>query len=118
MTCSGKLGEDQTTKVAAGWLGGGFILGAVVLAAVLALLVATERITVNCNAGKSVLCTVSLCINTSCSDINITETLCDTITSRQFVSVSSDLNPSVYLHEVSGSNTEQFKLKEKEINTH
>ena len=32
----------------------------------------------------------------SCSDINITETLCDTVTSRQFVSVSSDLNPSVY----------------------
>ncbi|XP_036955885.1 selection and upkeep of intraepithelial T-cells protein 3-like [Acanthopagrus latus] len=47
---SEKLGEDQTTKVAAGWLGG-FVLGAVVLAAVQALLVATERITVNYNAG-------------------------------------------------------------------
>ncbi|KAM8758002.1 myelin-oligodendrocyte glycoprotein-like isoform 2-T3 [Acanthopagrus schlegelii] len=43
-----KLCEDQTTRVAVGWLGG-FILGAVVFAAVLVGLKATKRITLSCN---------------------------------------------------------------------
>ncbi|KAM8755874.1 butyrophilin-like protein 10 isoform 1-T1 [Acanthopagrus schlegelii] len=45
---SEKLCEDQTTRVAVGWLGG-FILGAVVFAAVLVGLKATKRITLSCN---------------------------------------------------------------------
>ncbi|XP_036955880.1 butyrophilin-like protein 1 isoform X2 [Acanthopagrus latus] len=47
---SEKLCEYCSTKEAAGWLGGGFILGAG-FAAVLALLIATKHITVNYNAG-------------------------------------------------------------------
>ncbi|XP_030275790.1 butyrophilin-like protein 10 isoform X2 [Sparus aurata] len=45
-----KLCEDCSTKEITGWLGG-FVLGAAVLAAVQALLVATKRITVTCNPG-------------------------------------------------------------------
>ncbi|XP_036955973.1 butyrophilin-like protein 3 isoform X6 [Acanthopagrus latus] len=51
---SEKLCEDQTTRVAVGWLFGGFILGAAVFAAVLVGLKATKRITLSCNRGPGV----------------------------------------------------------------
>ncbi|XP_030275778.1 programmed cell death 1 ligand 1-like isoform X2 [Sparus aurata] len=47
---SEKLREDCSTKEITGWLGG-FVLGAAVLAAVQALLVATKRVTVTCKPG-------------------------------------------------------------------
>ncbi|XP_049428396.1 butyrophilin subfamily 2 member A1-like [Epinephelus fuscoguttatus] len=44
--------EDSSCKVAAGWLFGGLVLGAVTVVALQALLVATKSITVNCNRGS------------------------------------------------------------------
>lgn len=87
---------------------GGFVLGAVVLAVVLAAvligLIFTKYITIIFNKGKFISCVTPT--YPSCADTNMTDTLCDTIWCRQFVFVSSDLNPSVYFHEASGSNTE------------
>ncbi|XP_049430745.1 selection and upkeep of intraepithelial T-cells protein 3-like [Epinephelus fuscoguttatus] len=43
--------EDSSSKVAAGWFGG-WVLGAVTVVVIRALLVATNSITVNCNRGS------------------------------------------------------------------
>uniref|UniRef100_A0A671X184 CD276 antigen homolog n=1 Tax=Sparus aurata TaxID=8175 RepID=A0A671X184_SPAAU len=63
-----KLVEDQTTKVAVGWLVFAFVLGAAILAVVLAAVLfglrATKRITVGFNRGKFMLCIGSTHINT------------------------------------------------------
>ncbi|XP_030275820.1 butyrophilin subfamily 1 member A1-like isoform X2 [Sparus aurata] len=48
---SEKLREDCSTKEITGWLFGGIVIGALLLAAVQALLVATKRVTVSCKPG-------------------------------------------------------------------
>ncbi|XP_049893924.1 butyrophilin-like protein 1 [Epinephelus moara] len=47
----GKVCEDSSSKVAVGWFGG-WVLGAVTVVVVQALLVATKSIRVNCNRGS------------------------------------------------------------------
>ncbi|XP_078105569.1 CD276 antigen homolog isoform X3 [Sander vitreus] len=49
---SGEVGEDSSSKVAFGWLFGGFVLGALTLAIVQALLTVTKILTIRCNKGS------------------------------------------------------------------
>ena len=63
---SEKLCEDPSTRVVVGLLFGGIVIGVFVLAAVLAGLKATKRITFTCNRGKLMVCIVSIYTNTSC----------------------------------------------------